>query len=98
MMFSFSNIIIMFYSMNDILKHKFVFLLSIIDIFFSKIDYIYTISDVHYYNVVLLFSMTVVLYYIFHIHSNMIYNTMNIFMTPYTNIIFLNTIINIIIS
>ena len=84
--------------MNDILKHKFVFLLSIIDIFFSKIDYIYTISDVHYYNVVILFCMTVFLYYIFHIHSSMIYNTMNIFMTPYTNIIFLNTIINIIIS
>lgn len=86
------------YSMNDILKYNSVYILSIIDIIFSKIDYIYTISDVYYYNVVLLFSMTVVLYYIFHIHSNMIYNTMNIFITLYTNIIFLITIINIIIS
>ena len=86
------------YSMNDILKYNSVYILSIIDIIFSKIDYIYTISDVYYYNVVILFCMTVVLYYIFHIHSSMIYNTMNIFMTPYTNIIFLNTIINIIIS
>ena len=88
----------MFYSMNDILKHKFVFLLSIIDIIFSKIDYIYTISDVPYYNVVILFCMTVVLYYCFHIHSSMIYNTMNLFMIQFTNAIFLNTIINIIIS
>ena len=62
------------------------------------IDNIYTSRDVPYYNLVILFCMTVVLYYSFHIHSSMIYNTMNIFMTPYTNIIFLNTIINIIIS
>lgn len=62
------------------------------------IDNIYTISDVPYYNLVILYSMIVIEYYIFHIHSSMIYNTMNIFMTPYTNIIFLNTIINIIIS
>ena len=86
------------YSMNDILKYYSVYLLFIIDIIFSKIDYIYTISDVYYYNVVLLFSMTVVLYYIFHIHSSMIYNTMNLFMIQFTNAIFLNTIINIIIS
>lgn len=62
------------------------------------IDNIYTISDVPYYNLVILYSRIVIEYYIFHIHSSMIYNTMNIFMTPYTNIIFLNTIINIIIS
>ena len=62
------------------------------------IDNIYTISDVPYYNLVILYSMIVIEYYIFHIHSSMIYNTMNLFMIQYTNAIFLNTIINIIIS
>ena len=62
------------------------------------IDNIYTISDVPYYNLVILYSMIIIEYYIFHIHSSIIYNTMNIFMILYANIIFLNTIINIIIS
>ena len=62
------------------------------------IDNIYTISDVPYYNLVILYSMIVIEYYIFHIHSSMIYNTMNLFMIQFTNAIFLNTIINIIIS